>query len=240
MPLNKVKRGSQMYPWCSHTLTILNGDCPHGCRYCYVNDLKRYPVLAEKYSGLPRLVESDLQLNLGSGKTIFVCSTGDLFAEGVPSPLIERVLELLRKYPDNTYLFQSKNPGGFLEYDFDGLDAIFGTTIESNRDYGITLAPKSWHRAYEMSLVVGRKTVSVEPIMDFDLGTLVGYIKSIGPEFVSIGADSKGHSLPEPTAEKVKSLIMELKAITEVRLKSNLARLGIAIDEQAVDFFGVA
>ena len=116
-----------------------------------------------------------------------------------------------------------------------------GTTIESNRDFDISSAPSIWHRVNPMIAIKGyKKMVSIEPIMDFDLEKLVEYIRRIGPEFVSIGADSKGHGLPEPSADKVKALITELKAITEVKLKSNLTRLGIAIDEQAVDFLGMA
>ena len=50
-------------------------------------------------------------------------------------------------------------------------------------------------------------------------------IKGIKPEFVSIGADSKGHNLPEPSWDKVQSLIKELKKFTEVKVKDNLMRL---------------
>ena len=50
-------------------------------------------------------------------------------------------------------------------------------------------------------------------------------VKSIHPKFVSIGADSKGHGLPEPSAEKTTTLIRELRKFTEVRLKPNLARI---------------
>jgi hypothetical protein len=69
------------------------------------------------------------------------------------------------------------------------------------------------------------KMVSIEPIMEFDLVMLVDWIKVIKPEFISIGADSKGHNLPEPSADKVTKLIEELKKVTEVKLKDNLNRI---------------
>ena len=70
-----------------------------------------------------------------------------------------------------------------------------------------------------------RKMVSIEPILDFDLLTMVGWIKAVKPEFVSIGADSKGHHLPEPSTGKLQRLCDELRMITEVKVKSNLVIL---------------
>ena len=67
--------------------------------------------------------------------------------------------------------------------------------------------------------------VSVEPILDFDLLTMVCWLKIIKPEFVSIGADSGNNHLPEPSGDKVKALIEGLKAFTEVKVKNNLNRI---------------
>ena len=67
--------------------------------------------------------------------------------------------------------------------------------------------------------------LSIEPIMDFDLEPFVQIIKNIKPKFVSIGADSKNHNLPEPSKEKIEVLIRELKKFTEVKIKDNLKRL---------------
>lgn len=45
-------------------------------------------------------------------------------------------------------------------------------------------------------------------------------------DYVSIGADSQGHHLPEPTPEKIGRLISLLAALEiEVRLKPNLRRI---------------
>ena len=234
MPLNK--QSGNMYPWVTHTLTILNGACPHECRYCYVNDLKRYPVLAEKYSGPPRLVESDFELNLGSGNTIFVCSTHDLFADAIPDEFIGAVLGLLFDFPDNTYLLQTKNPARFSDWSFPP-NTVLGTTVESDIDYNISRAPSPMSRLAAMKRIgLDRPSIplmlSIEPIMDFTPTILIPRIKEIMPKFVSIGADSKGHNLPEPSStEKVEYLIDELGAFTEVKLKANLARLGIDLNE---------
>lgn len=58
-----------------------------------------------------------------------------------------------------------------------------------------------------------------------DLDILVNWIKQIEPEFVSIGSDSKGKGLEEPSPDKVKKLIEELKKFTQVKIKDNLKRL---------------
>lgn len=67
--------------------------------------------------------------------------------------------------------------------------------------------------------------VSIEPIMDFDLIPFVSLIKSIDPDYVSIGADSKNNNLEEPSRSKTLELIKSLKKITHVKIKDNLARI---------------
>lgn len=70
--------------------------------------------------------------------------------------------------------------------------------------------------------------ISIEPIMDFDVDTMLEWMHAIKPKFVSIGADSKGHRLPEPSDVKVRKLVSALKMHgIEVKLKSNLKRLGV-------------
>jgi protein gp37 len=178
--------------------------------------------------GKLRLDEKTLTDNLSSGNIIFVGSSTDMWALPVPPKWIGQVLDHCCEYPDNTYLFQSKAPGRFNSSEFQfPPSVIFGTTIETDKTIiGLSRAPDPWSRMMSMSyLEEHRRMVSIEPVLDFDLITMVDWIKTISPEFVSIGADSKGHNLPEPTTEKVLKLCDELRKITEVKLKPNLARL---------------
>jgi len=220
MSLNK--QSGNMYPWVTHTWNPIRGLCPHECSYCYVPSVrKRY---GQKTHPL-KLVEEELKTNLGAGRTIFVGSTADLFADAVRPVWISRVLEHCRSYRDNTYLFQSKNPKRFHEFENAWPpNCIFGTTIESNY-FSPSKAPEPCERAAEMMILGGSKMVSIEPILDLEPEELVSCIKRIQPEFVSIGADSKGHHLAEPSGEKVRELLQGLKAFTEVRAKDNLERL---------------
>lgn len=211
MGMNKSK--GNMYPFTDFTWNAIRGTCPHLCSYCF---MRRFP------QGPLRFVEKELKTNLGQGNFIFVGSSTDMWGSFVPSEWIEKVLEHCRKF-DNTYLFQSKNPERFLKFGMPK-KVILGTTIETNRE-SPSSAPPTGVRVHWMKILTGRKMVSIEPILDFDLLPMVRWIRSIRPEFVSIGADSKRHGLHEPSGEKIIKLIEALKPITKVILKSNLKRL---------------
>jgi len=213
MGLNKQK--GNMYPWISHTYNVIKGKCPHDCTYCY---MKVYPQ-PELH-----LDARELKVNLGEGNFIFVGSSCDMWAEVIPRGWIELVLEKCQAH-SNRYLFQSKNPLRFHSYcGVFPLHSVFGTTIESNRSE-VSLAPLPYDRYKAMREMPGHKMVSIEPIMDFDLDIMVEWIQKIGPDFVSIGADSKGHHLPEPSPDKVDRLVEELSKLTVVKIKDNLKRL---------------
>jgi len=219
--LNKQK--GNMYPWVTHTWNPIKGKCPHDCEYCY---MKRFPL------NPVRLDETEFNTDLGEGNTIFVGSSCDMWANEIPSEWIQRIVEYIsEKYYNNTYLFQSKNPKRF--FDFDTIlpdDIIFGTTLETNRKTN-TNAPEPSERVPWMWEFTDRKynhfkrMISIEPIMDFDLVEFSMMIRNIHPDFVSIGADSQGHKLPEPNKDKVLKFIEGIKTFTEVKLKDNLRRI---------------
>lgn len=215
------KQTGNMYPFVTHTWNPIRGKCPHDCVYCYMK------VFPQKEL---RLVESELNINLGDSKYIFVGSSTDMWAKQVPDFWIDSVLACSRAYPQNTYLFQTKNPSRFLDWqnEFPPFH-VLATTIETNRLYpafmGNTNSPSERKWAMVKLDVPYRKTVTIEPIMDFDLDEFVVMIWDIYPEFVSIGADSKNHHLPEPSGDKIKALITELGKITQVIQKDNLKRL---------------
>ena len=216
MTLNKQK--GNMYDWVTHTYNPIKGKCPHDCVYCY---MKRFPQKPA------RLVESELNDDLGEGNMIFVGSSIDMWAKEIHDDWIIKVLAHCNIYPENTYLFQSKNPDRFWEFSgaFPPL-TILGITLETNREDFLHKAMPRKLRAESMAkTTLVHKMITIEPIMDFDLELFVKMIKSINPAWINIGADSKNHNLPEPSRAKVDSLIIELKKFTEVKKKSNLERL---------------
>ena len=220
-----------MYPW-AYTWNPLAGKCPHECVGCYVSD-KISPWLKRmgnnKYIGEPRLIDSEFRTKLvvPEGYIIFVESCGDLFAYGIPDEWIDRVLDYISKFPQTTFLLQTKNPERYWDFSIPK-NCILGTTIETNRDYHDTKAPNPRQRYYAFYMLTTdgyRLMVSIEPVKDFDLFELCSWIKWINPEFVSIGADSGNNGFPEPSTEKLKELLECLEKITEVRQKKNLKRL---------------
>lgn len=98
-----------MYPWVTHTFNPIRGRCPHECVYCYYQANKRY----EKSVGPLRLGKKALTTSLGDCRTIFVGSSTDMWAKAVPDEWIDAVLHHCCRYPDNVYVFQSKNPDRF-------------------------------------------------------------------------------------------------------------------------------
>jgi hypothetical protein len=227
MALNESK--GNMYPGVK-TWNPLAGKCPHGCTYCSTNSLMRYPVIKDKYSGGLRINYKTLSKNLGSGNTWFACAQNDLFSKEVSSEFIYKILGHCCRF-DNHYLFQTKNPEGFIPFINGGnlfpAKTILCTTIETNRIYPqMGQTPRPDQRAYAMNCISEfPKQVTIEPIMDFDLSEMIILIKQANPASVNIGADSKGNHLPEPSKEKLLALIDELKKFTVIDQKRNLARL---------------
>ena len=225
MPLNKVK--GNMYGFVTHTWNTVKGICPHGCQYCYMSKRgKLNPV---------RLDTREFKTDLGTGNTIFVGSSCDMWAEAIPDDWILATLFHMKKFPNNTYFFQSKNPSRFFEFmlylNFSHAfqEVIFCTTVETNRVYpqmGSTLSPLIRTTFMKAVSEFHKTHITIEPIMDFDLKRLLMLIKRVNPVQVNIGADSKGCKLPEPSPEKLNSLIQELRGLVPVvYLKPNLKRL---------------
>jgi DNA repair photolyase len=147
--------------------------------------------------------------------------------------MIDEILSHCRNYPDNEYVFQTKDPARawatFDDYNFPR-NFIIGTTIETNRSMAdISRAPGAGIRACAIGQFASdrqRTFITIEPILDFDPDVLAEWIIEARPAFVNIGADSKGCGLPEPPHEKVMELIGLLnKAGVTIRKKINLARL---------------
>jgi DNA repair photolyase len=223
---NNPEKGN-MYEFVTLMYSPIRGKCKHGCTYCYVKDI------ADRYKRPQTdlfLDEKDLRKNLGKGETVFVCYTCDLFAKDVPAKWIDAVLAHLCEYPENRYLLQSKNPKRMLKFrkKFPP-NVLLGTTIETNRKkYYESKAPSYRRRAKALGKLSkkGFETmVTIEPIFDFDLKPLTKLVVMANPVWVNIGADSKGHGLPEPPREKVASLIEALKKKTDVELKRNISRI---------------
>ncbi len=230
MPLKKSK--GNMYPWITHTHSHLGGKCVHNCSYCYVQASAKINN-NDRYTGPLKLIEKEFNTNYGQDKSIFIEHCNDLFAEDVPDEWINRILEHCRKWPNNEYILQSKNPGRMAEYlEWMPTRRLLGTTIETSNQNILNSISKTppaetrYNNMKHLKLWEERVFITIEPILQGDMELLAKWIIDIKPEFVNIGADSKGTNLPEPTTEEIKLLISLLQENKiEIREKHNLERL---------------
>ena len=219
-------RKGDMYKFVGYTWNPIKGKCLHNCSYCYMKQIN-------PNANPPRLAEYELNTDLGCGRSIFIGSSTDMFAEDIPSEWIARVLDYCHQNSNmllpNAYLLQSKNPKRFLEFINHPImeRMIFCTTIETNRFYPeiMNKAPRIEERVEAMEEIarLGRSTmVTAEPLIQFDHEEMVSFIKRCNPKLVNIGKESKGRvKLPEPTQEEVQQLIAELKSFANVNVKDN-------------------
>jgi DNA repair photolyase len=221
--LNKSK--GNMFDWVTHTWNTVKGRCLHDCSYCY---MKIFPL------GEIKLDRKELLTDLGEANTIFVGSSCDMWANNVPEEWIRETLICCKKFPLNKYLFQTKNPKRMYELrNLIPKGSIIGVTMESNRYYQKIMgkSPTIEERRDYLKLLDEcdrefKIAITIEPILDFDLQSFVyEIIAPCKPDFVNIGADSKGHNLPEPSKEKILELVNQLRKFTEIKEKHNLGRL---------------
>lgn len=191
--------------YCAFNSNMIKSKCDK-CRtfepHAHINALSRVPKVT------PKGMFSTIALN------------GDIsFA---PPEIFEKIVEYCKYWHDRTFLLQSKNPKCFLPFDFPE-NVMLGTTLETNRDTSkISKAPHPMERAEAMLHIPNRRTITIEPIMDFDVDTFFNIIMKINPHIVWLGYDSKPekNNLPEPEFYKVNLLINWLKINnTDVRLK---------------------
>jgi protein gp37 len=177
----------------------------------------------EKYKDgfKPKLVEYELKKKF-KDKFVFAVDMGDLFGEWVPKEWVLKVLEAIRNSPRSYFLFLTKNPRRYFEFlDFYPKNIVLGATIETNRTYPLsrTVSPLERYKAMA-KLQWENKLISMEPILDFDLETIVQWMKEIVPAIVYIGYDNYGNKLTEPSLAKTEQLITQLQSFTKVRRKT--------------------
>ncbi len=219
---------SRMFKTITSTWNVYTG-CYFECSYCNARKAAetRFRHVERYRDGFkPRFNEKELGRHFKPGEFIFVSYMGDI--AWANSEWRELILEKVYISQETNFLFQSKNPWIFCTYDWPKLsNIIYGTTIETNRDYRLTKAPPPNERYKYMALLkYSQKFISIEPICDFDLDTLVGWMKDIKPEIIEVGADNYHNDLPEPPWWKVEMLLDILKSICpRVVEKEGLERL---------------
>ena len=90
-----------------------------------------------------------------SPSTIFVCAFADLFGSWIPDEWIKAVIKTITETPRHTYVFLTKNPQRYREFEFPA-NVYLGITVE---------APEYLHRAEALRDLPSRKLCSIEPVL---------------------------------------------------------------------------
>ena len=232
MSLIKPTEGGRMYPGWWRWNPI--GGCEHGCSYCYMKPMEKR---TGKDMATPVFREGYLKDNLGNGRKIFCCSSGDAWGGWVSRDNIGAMLTRCGEFPDNEYMFLTKNPRRYkqLRGHLGALNCVLGATVETDDAYVAyefyDNAPSVEHRMFYMWELRGReeipgvrRMISIEPVMKFT-SDFAERLEAVAPDHVYIGVDSGKNGLPEPTADELAGLIEDLRGFTDVRLKKGIERI---------------
>ena len=210
------KPKGKMFNLVTETWNPVTG-CLYECKYCWARALANTKLKnSHRYSNgfKPMLNDLEFRKKFKKGDFVFVSDMGDLFGSFVPAEWIRKVLDHVRQFPDALFLFLTKNPSRYLDFVLEMPEnAILGVSIETNNDQRlksqkISGAPPVTERYAAMKkLDWDKKFVSIEPILDFDLEILSGWIENIYPFLIYIGYDNYNHNLAEPLMSKTQSLI---------------------------------
>jgi len=121
MEMQKTKIEYVDYAW-----NVVKGKCKHKCFYCYMNSFY------ERFKFDEKIRFSEGEFNCSFPKkpsSIFVSSNHDLLGEWIDRYWIKRIIEKANFYPQHTFLFLTKNPIRYSEFEFSE-NCWLGATIE--------------------------------------------------------------------------------------------------------------
>ena len=124
--------------------------CKHGCDFCYAR--KMFDTFDTPRFYVKTLSEPE---RYKKPSVIFVGPYCDLFGVWVPELWITSVIEAVKQNPRHTFVFLTKNPVRYHDFEFPE-NVYLGTTIES---------PDKMFRAKAMEGLTNRLLVSIEPVM---------------------------------------------------------------------------
>lgn len=233
--------------WALWTWNPVTG-CKHDCPYCYARDI----AVRYQDNGFPKAFEPDFRedrlsaphntpfpteaakQNIGE-KNVFVCSMADLFGRWVPREWIEAVLTEVRTAPQWNFLFLTKFPLRYCEFEFPK-NAWLGTTVD------IQARVPNAEKAFERLKGPEIKWLSCEPLLE-----PLKFKKLDMFDWVVIGGASRSTQTPEfvPPVEWSAQLALDAKAAgCMVYYKTNMRvreypRSGIKVITEAPKAFRV-
>lgn len=123
-------QGPGKIDWCDWSWNPITG-CLYKCSYCYMRAMEnrfKNDCMKPKVH-LDRLDDIAKSRKLKPGDKIFVSSSGDMFGDWVSKEHIQRVLDIAKSRPDLVFLFLTKNPAKYGDFELPK-NGWYGTTVD--------------------------------------------------------------------------------------------------------------
>ncbi len=169
--------------WTDYVANPVKGICQHQCPYCYAKRMyKRFkwnPEIRLDYFAFEGLNKIKIVEDGGYiHPKIFIGSTHDIFGEWIPSKWIESFILKAVQHPEYIFIFLTKNPKRYSDFDFPK-NAWIGYSTTG------TLFHK-WDERHSDNI----KFVSLEPMQHRMDAILEGYAQRIDFDWLIIGQET--------------------------------------------------
>ena len=151
--------------WADYSINPVKGICKNNCWYCYaIRMYKRFgwdPEIKfskKTFKGIEKIKEPS---------RIFICSTNDLFGSWVEDRWIEFILSIAIVLPQHTFIFLTKFPGRYKDFDFPK-NCWLGTTLTGGLED--ILRVNSVLTFLQNKNIDNIKFISFEPCLETDDG----------------------------------------------------------------------
>jgi len=102
--------------WCDRTVNSVKGLCKYNCWYCYARKLyKRWGWDTEVRFDINILIK---EAKIKKPQKIFIGSTHDIFGYWIPDQWIKDIIYITKQNPQHIYLFLTKNPARYENFNF--------------------------------------------------------------------------------------------------------------------------
>ncbi len=165
------------------------GGCKYLCPYCYCNRLaKRYNTDFTKYAFREHYLKDLKSKKLKACDRVFVGSSGDMWGVWVPSEHIQKVLDACKERKDVTFLFLTKNPKRYLQFNIPK-NCMKGLTVDTNKRFN--------DYAGEISFNLPIDFISFEPLLEDMENRALDLMQFSSCKWIIIGANSN-KGAPKP------------------------------------------
>lgn len=186
--------------WCTHTSNPIRGKCLHACHYCYAERIRVRFKMPEEITFHPKELQSIRRRKKPA--TIFMGSMHDIFGDWVNPDWIKEIILTAEESPQHTFLFLTKNPFRYVEFDFPD-NCWCGSTVV---------------RTTDPCYLGSNRFVSVEPLITSDMEIFADF----GQPVIIVGAMT-GPSAIRPKKQWVEKIYQQQES--PIFLKDNLLSL---------------